>query len=89
MSDLSAFLRLPGSETAARSELVVQQLERAVSIGLLVHGQRLPPEGELASQLGVSTGSLRSALTILRRIPASSRNPSVARAARNSALSEK
>jgi len=67
VSDLSAFLRLPGSETAARAELVVQQLETAVSIGLLVHGQRLPPEGELASQLGVSTGSLRQALTILRQ----------------------
>ncbi|WP_042402924.1 FadR/GntR family transcriptional regulator [Streptacidiphilus carbonis] len=67
MSDLSAFLRLPGSETAARAELVVQQLQTAVSIGLLVHGQRLPPEAELAGQLGVSTGSLRQALTILRQ----------------------
>ena len=66
MSGLSAFLRVPTTETAARADLVVQQLETAIAVGLLTNGERLPPESELAAELGVSTGSLRQALTILR-----------------------
>ena len=38
----------------------------ALTVGLLNDGDRLPPEVELATQLGVSTVALRQALTVLR-----------------------
>ncbi|GAA3679785.1 FCD domain-containing protein [Arthrobacter ginkgonis] len=45
---------------------VVQQLEMAMAVGVLTDGERLPSEAELASKLGVSTVTLRQALTVLR-----------------------
>jgi len=48
------------------ADSVVQQLEMAVAVGLLGEGQKLPSEAELAGELGVSTVTLRQALTILR-----------------------
>jgi GntR family transcriptional repressor for pyruvate dehydrogenase complex len=44
----------------------VERLGRAVSLGLLRPGDRLPPEGRLAEDLGISPVTLRSALTIMR-----------------------
>ena len=44
----------------------VARLGRAVGMGLLRPGDRLPPEGRLAEDLGISPVTLRSALTILR-----------------------
>jgi DNA-binding FadR family transcriptional regulator len=44
----------------------VERLGRAIGIGLLRPGDRLPPEGRLAEDLGISPVTLRSALTILR-----------------------
>ncbi|HEY7197038.1 MAG TPA: FCD domain-containing protein [Gaiellaceae bacterium] len=44
----------------------VARLGRGVGMGLLRPGDRLPPEGRLAEQLGISPVTLRSALTILR-----------------------
>lgn len=44
----------------------VARLGRGVGMGLLRPGDRLPPEGRLASDLGISPVTLRSALTILR-----------------------
>lgn len=66
MTSLAAYLRLPGESTSSRAELVVGQLESAIAVGLISHGERLPPESDLAAQLGVSIGSLRQALTVLR-----------------------
>lgn len=45
---------------------VVEQLERAVTVGLFGDGERLPTEIQLAEMLGVSTGTLRQGLSKLR-----------------------
>ena len=47
------------------SELVCQQIEQLVLEGTLSPGERLPPERQLAEQLGVSRPSLREALRSL------------------------
>lgn len=44
----------------------VARLGRAIGIGLLRPGDRLPSEGQLAADLGISPVTLRSALGILR-----------------------
>jgi DNA-binding FadR family transcriptional regulator len=58
--------RLPDESASKLVDGVVQQLEMAMSVGLLADGERLPSEAELAAKLGVSTVTLRQALTILR-----------------------
>lgn len=47
------------------SDKVTEQLLRAMRGGELAVGTRLPPEGQLATELGVSRGILREALTVL------------------------
>jgi GntR family transcriptional repressor for pyruvate dehydrogenase complex len=44
----------------------VARLGQAIGMGLLRPGDRLPPEAQLARDLGISPVSLRGALTILR-----------------------
>ena len=44
----------------------VARLGRAIGMGLLRPGDRLPPESRLAEDLGISPVTLRSALTIMR-----------------------
>jgi DNA-binding FadR family transcriptional regulator len=46
-------------------EETVDRLGTAIRIGLLEPGARLPPERELAEQLGISRSTLRQALTTL------------------------
>jgi GntR family transcriptional repressor for pyruvate dehydrogenase complex len=46
-------------------EETVERLGRAIQLGLLVPGTQLPPERELAGQLGISRSTLRQALTTL------------------------
>ncbi len=48
------------------SDRVAQQLLAMMRAGELPAGARLPPEGQLAEQLGVSRGILREALTVLQ-----------------------
>lgn len=58
----------PGIRTIERSKLyasVVDQLIRTISAGRFPPGSALPSERQLASQLGVSRGSLREALRVL------------------------
>jgi GntR family transcriptional repressor for pyruvate dehydrogenase complex len=44
------------------ADVVVAQLTRAIELGRLLPGDQLPPERELAVQLGISRVTLRSAL---------------------------
>jgi DNA-binding FadR family transcriptional regulator len=46
--------------------LVAQRLSEAIQLGILLDGERLPPESKLAEQLGVATVTLREALAVLR-----------------------
>jgi GntR family transcriptional repressor for pyruvate dehydrogenase complex len=46
-------------------EETVERLGTAIRLGLLAPGQRLPPERELAEQLGISRSTLRQAITTL------------------------
>jgi GntR family transcriptional repressor for pyruvate dehydrogenase complex len=55
-------------EAGGRAEAVSRQLTRAIRLGLLLDGERLPAESDLAAQLGVSTVTLRDALASLRAL---------------------
>jgi GntR family transcriptional regulator, transcriptional repressor for pyruvate dehydrogenase complex len=52
---------------AGRAEEVVLRVGRAIQLGLLTDGERLPPETEFAARLGVSAMTLREALAMLRQ----------------------
>jgi DNA-binding FadR family transcriptional regulator len=47
-------------------EVTVERLARSIRLGVLVDGERLPPERELADTLGVSRVTLREAIKALR-----------------------
>ena len=51
-----------------RAETVARRLSDAIGLGLITDGEQLPAESELASQLGVSTVTLREALATLRHL---------------------
>jgi GntR family transcriptional repressor for pyruvate dehydrogenase complex len=53
-------------EGGARADTVARRLTTAIGLGLLLDGERLPTESDLAGQLGVSTGTLRDGLATLR-----------------------
>jgi len=50
----------------ASYELVVEQIRRAIQLGRFGPGQKLPPERELAGQLGVSRTTVREAMRVLQ-----------------------
>ena len=50
----------------AAFEDCVERLATAIRLGVYPHGSRLPPERELATQLGVSRATLREAIAALR-----------------------
>jgi GntR family transcriptional regulator, transcriptional repressor for pyruvate dehydrogenase complex len=52
-------------QTATTLEETVERLGTAIRLGLLGPGDRLPPERELADQLGIARSTLRQALTSL------------------------
>ena len=51
---------------AGRAELVERRLTDAIVLGLLVDGERLPSESEMAKRFGVATVTAREALEALR-----------------------
>ncbi|WP_206056586.1 GntR family transcriptional regulator [Nocardioides sp. GY 10113] len=53
-------------ESMSRSEIVVQRLTDAIALGLLPDGEQLPGELDLAALFGVSTVTVREALSVLR-----------------------
>jgi GntR family transcriptional regulator, transcriptional repressor for pyruvate dehydrogenase complex len=63
---LVAQLRTNEPAGTDRAEQIVHQLETAIAVGLIGYGERLPPERELAAQLGVAVLTLRTALASLR-----------------------
>src|SRR5690606_21281443 len=67
VSSFAAYLRPSAGDGPGLPHNVARQLETAIDVGLLSHGDRLPPESELAAELGVSTGTLRQALETLRQ----------------------
>jgi GntR family transcriptional regulator, transcriptional repressor for pyruvate dehydrogenase complex len=52
-------------QAATTFEETVERLGTAIRLGLLAPGVRLPPERELAEQLGIARSTLRQALTAL------------------------
>ena len=59
-------LLAPLDDSGGRAELVARRLGEAIRLGLLLDGERLPPEARLAEQLGVAPVTLREALAMLR-----------------------
>lgn len=55
-------------ESPGRAEAVARQLGDSVRLGLLADGEKLPPEPELAAELGVAMATLRDALRLLREL---------------------
>jgi DNA-binding FadR family transcriptional regulator len=49
----------------ATYELVVEQVRRALYLGRFLPGDKLPPERDLASQMGVSRTTIREAVRVL------------------------
>jgi GntR family transcriptional regulator, transcriptional repressor for pyruvate dehydrogenase complex len=53
-------------EYGGRTQAVFERLRNAVALDVFKDGEQLPPESELAAQLGVSPVTLREALGLLR-----------------------
>ena len=56
----------PLDDGSGRSEAVVRRLGSAIALGIIVDGEQLPPEAQLAASMNVSTVTLREALSDLR-----------------------
>ena len=59
-------VRMPGGGAAGRADRVARQIERAIAVGVLEPGDRLPTESALADRFGVSPLTLRQSLAQLR-----------------------
>jgi len=57
---------LGSSERGGRAEQIAARLGQAIRLGLILDGEQLPPEAQLAEQLGIATVTLREALATLR-----------------------
>lgn len=55
-------------ENAERGEEIGRRLRNAIELGVLENGSRLPSEDDLAARMGVSTLTLRAALSDLRHL---------------------
>ncbi len=59
---------LAGRRSATPFEVTVERLAQSIRLGVLVDGERLPPERELAETFGVSRVTLREAIKALRDV---------------------
>ncbi|WP_207548855.1 FadR/GntR family transcriptional regulator [Mycolicibacterium peregrinum] len=57
----------PLAGSGPRTDAVVARISDAIGLGVIADGEQLPSEIDLATQLGVSTMTLREALAILRQ----------------------
>ncbi|WP_308466227.1 FadR/GntR family transcriptional regulator [Rathayibacter soli] len=62
---ISAILNADTNETG-RADQITGRLAQAIRLGLILDGERFPPEADLARRLGVAPVTLREALAILR-----------------------
>jgi GntR family transcriptional repressor for pyruvate dehydrogenase complex len=67
VNDMATPEHLIPIKAVASYELVANQIQRAVHIGLLVPGDQLPNERDLARQLGVARMTVREAIRLLAR----------------------
>ena len=58
-------MRLDPVSPVPAYELVLEQLRRSIDLGHFAPGEKLPPERDLARQLGVSRTTLREAVRVL------------------------
>ncbi|TAM68213.1 MAG: FadR family transcriptional regulator [Microbacteriaceae bacterium] len=54
------------TNATGRAEQITQRLAQAIQLGLILDGERFPPEADLARRLGVAPVTLREALATLR-----------------------
>ncbi|QVQ50841.1 FadR family transcriptional regulator [Spiractinospora alimapuensis] len=68
MATVGMIAQMLGGEPAApsRADRITRQLERAIAVGVLNQGDKLPTESLLAERLGVSSITLRQSLAELR-----------------------
>jgi DNA-binding FadR family transcriptional regulator len=64
---LVGLLRTSEFEGASRPDQVTHQIETAIAVGLIGAGERLPPERQLATQLGATMLQIRQSLATLRK----------------------
>lgn len=54
-------------DSTGRARRVAERLAGAIKVGMILDGERLPPETQLAVELGTATVTLREALALLRQ----------------------
>jgi GntR family transcriptional repressor for pyruvate dehydrogenase complex len=64
---LSTPTKLNPVKPIATYELVAEQIRRAIHLGLMIPGERLPAERNLAQQLGVARMTVREAIRVLEQ----------------------
>jgi GntR family transcriptional repressor for pyruvate dehydrogenase complex len=67
VNDQSAPKKLEPVKPVATYELVADQIQRAIHLGLFIPGERLPAERNLAQQLGVARMTVREAIRVLEQ----------------------
>ena len=68
MTEITNFKIIDGEKHGTTSEEVVMQLREMIHRGELRHGDRLPPERDLAKLLGVSRPTLRAGIRTLAAV---------------------
>lgn len=64
--DLSSVASADDAALAGSAHAIADRIASSISLGMLSVGERLPPEVDLAGQLGVAVATLRKGLALLR-----------------------